>query len=123
MIDKTNFESIYTRNKVRNDIIPILKEINPEVLNSITRLGNILTEEDEFISEYVDKIYNDICIEKNKLSKTKFLELSKGLKRRVLRKAILQFKGDLVDISYSSLQNAINFIFKIICFFYFFYKL
>ena len=88
----------------------MLQEINPEILASLNRLGNILTEEDEFISEFVDRIYNDICIEKSKLNKTKFLELSKGAKCRVLRKAILEFKGNLVDISYSSLQNAINLI-------------
>jgi len=109
-MDKTNFENIYTRNKVRNTLIPLLKEINPEILASLNRLGNILTEEDEFICEYIDKIYNDICIEKNKLNKAKFLELPKGAKCRILRKAILEFKGNLVDISYSSLQNAVNLI-------------
>jgi tRNA(Ile)-lysidine synthase len=110
MIDKTNFETIYTRNKMRNSIIPMLKEINPEVLNSITRLGNILTEEDEFISRYIDKIYNDIVIkEKNiELNKVKFLELHRGAQRRVLRKAILEFKGNLIDISYKSIENAID---------------
>jgi len=110
MIDKTNFESIYTRNKVRNNLIPLLKEINPEILTSLNRLGNILTEEDEFISSYIDTIYNDICIEKNKLDKKKMLELPRGIQRRILRKAILEFKGNLVDISYSSLENAINLI-------------
>ena len=110
MIDKTNFETVYTRNKVRNKIIPMLSEINPEVLNSITRLGNILSEEDEFISDYIDKIYNDIKIEEKsiKISKAKFVNLPKGLQRRILRKAICEFKGDLIDISYKTLENAIS---------------
>lgn len=110
MIDKTNFETIYTRNKVRNKIIPMLSEINPDVLSSITRLGNILSEEDEFISDYIDKIYNDIKIEEKctKISKSKFIKLHKGLQRRILRKAICEFKGDLIDISYKSLENAIS---------------
>jgi len=110
MIDKTNFETIYTRNKVRNKIIPMLNEINPDVLSSITRLGNILSEEDEFISDYIDKIYNDIKIEEKctKISKSKFINLRKGLQRRILRKAICEFKGDLIDISYKSLENAIS---------------
>ena len=45
-IDKTNFESIYNRNKIRNEIIPYLKkEFNPNVLEGINRLSNIAREE------------------------------------------------------------------------------
>lgn len=110
MIDKTNFESIYTRNKVRNKILPMFEEVNPDILNTLTRLGNILIEEDEFISEYADKIYNDIKIEKKdvKLNKIKFVNLPKGLQRRVLRKAICEFRGNLVDVSYKTLENTIS---------------
>lgn len=110
MIDKTNFETLYTRNKIRNKIIPLICEINPDALGSITRLGNILDEEDEFISEYIDKIYNDIVISSKsiKIAKNKFLALHKGIQRRILRKAILEFRGDLVDITYKSLENAIS---------------
>lgn len=110
MIDKTNFETLYTRNKIRNKILPLICEINPDALSSITRLGNILDEEDEFISEYIDKIYREIIIaSKNiKIDKNKFLTLHKGIQRRVLRKAILEFRGDLIDITYKSLENAIS---------------
>ena len=37
-IDHTNFENDYTRNKVRLDIIPILEEINPNVIDSVFSL-------------------------------------------------------------------------------------
>lgn len=112
MIDKTNFETLYTRNKIRNNIIPMLQEINPDVLSSINRLGDILSEEDEFISEYVDKMYNEILDKTNgiELDKNKFLTFSHGLKRRILRRAISDFKGNLVDISYKSLENATRII-------------
>ena len=37
--DKSNFESIYQRNKIRNQIFPIIEEINPSFLEAFYRLS------------------------------------------------------------------------------------
>lgn len=38
--DKTNDENIYTRNKVRNILIPLIeKEFNPNIIDAIDRLS------------------------------------------------------------------------------------
>ena len=40
--DKTNFEELYLRNKIRLNLFPILKnEYNPRILDAISRLSNI----------------------------------------------------------------------------------
>ena len=44
-IDKSNNENIYTRNKVRNIVIPYIKqEFNPNILKTINRLSEVATE-------------------------------------------------------------------------------
>ena len=58
MIDKTNFETIYTRNKMRNIIIPNLKEINPNILNVVTRMSTILKDEDNVIDSIAKEKYD-----------------------------------------------------------------
>ncbi|MBR3162611.1 MAG: tRNA lysidine(34) synthetase TilS [Clostridia bacterium] len=66
-IDKTNFENIYTRNKIRNVVIPyIQKEFNPSIVESINRLSQIATEEDDFLNAYTKEIYKNIIIEEKK---------------------------------------------------------
>ena len=51
-IDKTNFENIYNRNKVRNELIPFLKkEFNPNILEGINRLSDLAREEEEYFEE------------------------------------------------------------------------
>jgi len=59
-IDKTNLCNDYTRNKIRNKIIPLMKEINPGVVDTIYSNSKIIEEENNFIkgcvSEYT-KIY------------------------------------------------------------------
>ena len=62
-IDKTNFENDYTRNKVRNIVIPyIKKEFNPNIIESINRLSEVATETDEYIDNKIKKVYEEIKI-------------------------------------------------------------
>lgn len=62
-IDKTNFENEYTRNKIRNIIIPyIKKEFNPNIINTLERLSNLVKEEEEYIEKQVIDKYNALLI-------------------------------------------------------------
>ncbi len=62
-IDKTNFENIHTRNKLRNCLIPyIKKEFNPNIIETINRLSEIVTEQEKYIDEIVREKYKEINI-------------------------------------------------------------
>ena len=62
-IDKTNFENIYTRNKVRNMLIPYIKEnFNPNIVEGINRLSELSKQENEYLEKQTEKIYNKILI-------------------------------------------------------------
>ncbi len=65
-IDKTNFENIYTRNKIRNIVIPyIKKEFNPNIIETMDRLSILVTEQEEYIQNQVKKIYKELLLEEN----------------------------------------------------------
>jgi len=114
MVDKTNYESIYTRNKVRNDILPMLKELNPDIVNSFLRMNNIVKEEKELLDKIIENEYRTIRVKKQDvvLYKDKFNNLDTAIKRRVLRMAIIEFSGSLKDITFASIENAIKIISK-----------
>ena len=66
-IDKTNSDNIYTRNKIRNIVIPyIKKEFNPNIINTLGRLSKIVSEEEEYVERQVENIFQDILIEEIK---------------------------------------------------------
>ena len=66
-IDQTNFENIYTRNKIRNIVIPYIeKEFNPNIIKTIDRLSELVTEQEAYIETQVEKVYQEILIEENK---------------------------------------------------------
>lgn len=64
--DKSNNENIYTRNKIRNVLIPLLeKEFNPNIITSLNRMSQIAKEENEYIQKQVEEAYKEIVIKEN----------------------------------------------------------
>ena len=51
VIDQTNFSNEYTRNFLRLNVIPKIKEVFPELEKSVERLSEIAKAEDEFMDE------------------------------------------------------------------------
>lgn len=63
-LDKSNDENIYTRNKVRNILLPLIEnEFNPNIVSSLNRMSQIVKEENEYLSRQVEKIYKEVVID------------------------------------------------------------
>ncbi|MBQ2881236.1 MAG: tRNA lysidine(34) synthetase TilS [Clostridia bacterium] len=72
--DKTNFENLYTRNLIRNEIIPIIKRINPSFNEAVARLTEAASADDTYLENIVDSYMNDPCsVTENKELSLKFL--------------------------------------------------
>ncbi len=56
--DETNLSDDYTRNCIRHNIIPKIKELFPELNGSIERLSNIAYQDDEFINSIAQNQIN-----------------------------------------------------------------
>ncbi len=86
--DKTNGENIYTRNKVRNTVIPyIKKEFNPNIIKTINRLSSLATEENEYLQAITKQEFENLLIEKTGsiiLNLHKFNSLNLVIKRRLI---------------------------------------
>lgn len=53
--DESNFDDAYSRNFLRNRVIPLIKEKYPDVENSLSRLSAICAEADEYIENCAKK--------------------------------------------------------------------
>ena len=66
-IDKTNFENVYTRNRIRNQLIPYIKEnFNPNIIETINRLSSLSKQENEYIEKVTSQKFKELLIEKTK---------------------------------------------------------
>ncbi len=56
--DATNFDNDYTRNKIRNELIPFIeREFNSRVSDSLVRLANSAEEDSGFMQGYAERLY------------------------------------------------------------------
>lgn len=60
--DSTNLSDEYTRNKIRHNVIPVLKQINPSVEKAGVRTAIELAEDNAFLEECADKYLTDNII-------------------------------------------------------------
>ena len=84
-IDKTNSENIYTRNKIRNLLIPYLREnFNENITETINRLGKAASADRDFIKTEAAEAYCHACCgDRNLLSCTYLKNLHKAVRFRV----------------------------------------
>lgn len=90
--DRTNEDQIYLRNKVRLGLIPYLQEMNPNFITNISRMRTILKQDNDFIEEYVDNIFNKIIINEDEskivFNFSLFLNEHDSIKNRIIRRII-----------------------------------
>lgn len=90
-IDSTNSDNAYSRNYIRNEIIPRLKTLNSEFETHAANMISSLQNDEEFLEEHTDKIYADICSE-NKISVADLAKLSLSEINRIIAKWLKENK-------------------------------
>lgn len=60
--DSTNEDDVFTRNKIRRHVIPILKEINPRLNEVTTSAAELIRSDEEMLSELADMFISDMCV-------------------------------------------------------------
>ncbi|RPH48921.1 MAG: tRNA lysidine(34) synthetase TilS [Desulfobacteraceae bacterium] len=104
--DQSNLDEKYLRNRVRNRLIPELKDgYNPKIVETLNRLSSIVRSEEEWMENELKFILdkNTLVKEDNRivLSVSGMNALHPAAKKRAIRSAVAGVKGDLRRISYS----------------------
>jgi len=101
--DKSNASVKYVRNKVRHKVIPILKELNPHVLESFQNTIEYLNESQSIINDAVKNVSANIVSYENDLLKISCKEIDKLSNKKAYLYQLLQGYGftawnDIVDL-------------------------
>ena len=81
--DSSNTDNIHKRNLIRNDVLPKLKGINKNIIDSINSLSLNAIEEEQIISEYIEIIKKRIFIN-DEYNTKEFLKLSEPVQMRLM---------------------------------------
>lgn len=90
--DNTNFEDVYTRNKIRLKLIPYIeKNFSYNFKNNIFKLSKNIREEDLFIDNIVKKIFDEnVCIiddDTLKFDVENIKSFDKVIQKRIIKKS------------------------------------
>ena len=113
--DSSNASLSFLRNRIRLELLPVLKDYNPNIGSAMVRLAAIADNDISFIESQAMQIWNDVAIEEAGticLNKEKLADIHPSMQRHILRLAVMQLSGNLRDIEVSHIEAMVNFLSK-----------
>ncbi|MFH0924261.1 MAG: tRNA lysidine(34) synthetase TilS [bacterium] len=114
--DSSNQRQNYLRNHIRLNLIPILKDYNPSIIELLCQTAKIVKDENSYLEEFTRNQLKELITRQEehlievKVDKVKTLPLC--LQRRIIREMIRKVKGDLKRIAYNHIESVLDLIFS-----------
>ena len=105
--DVSNSEDLYTRNRFRNTIIPMLKEENPNLNNKIIQLAEYIDGADEILEEKKVEFLKEYAFHNN-VSLKDFNDLNRVIKIKVIQHIVNATTNNTVEVSYEQYKAIIE---------------
>lgn len=100
--DETNYDTAYTRNSLRHQVIPILEEkVNSKAVRHMNETMEQLCELEDYMTEQVELLWEHCVYEKENgllLRKEQFQKQPVLLKKMLIRKCMEHLDGGLRDV-------------------------
>jgi len=112
--DPTNLRLDYTRNKFRLKVIPLLKEFNPNLTETVMRTIEIIADEERYFENIVLKSLMKLIPHKTDEEIELFLvpleSMDRAILRRVLRKAVELTEGLRASFDFGHIEDVIRLV-------------
>jgi tRNA(Ile)-lysidine synthase len=106
--DASNLSLSPLRNKIRHQLLLLLKSYNPGIAQALLRTGQIAGDDITFLDKEVAQLWNKVAQEEEKaviLDKEKFDQLPPTLKRYLLRASAEKLLGSAKDIEMRHIEE------------------
>jgi len=98
-VDQSNFEQKFFRNHIRITLLPLLKKLNPNIVNTLSNLSRNAALDYDFISSFAREQF--FLIKKRAVTNKIYLDLNKlkmlhrSVFNNVIRFAVFELKGNV----------------------------
>jgi tRNA(Ile)-lysidine synthase len=111
-VDVTNRDLALTRNRVRRRLLPLLeREFNPNIVETLAHAADLLRDEDSLLGEIAEAKYRQIVSRRGEgvvLQARSLQELPVPVRRRILRLALSEVRGDLRRIALQHVEQSLR---------------
>jgi tRNA(Ile)-lysidine synthase len=114
-IDSSNRSLSFFRNRLRLQLLPLLRQYNPGVDQALLRLADIAKEDSAFIEQQASGLWDEVARQENNaiyLDRKQITSLPIALQRQLLRAAVTKLAGDTRDIEASHIEMARSLLIK-----------
>ena len=106
--DSTNLMPEYTRNKVRLEIMPLFRQINPEFEDNVARTTSLLRSDDDYLNEVAWKVVEESFISRGVFDLEKIKAQPLPILSRIIRLIVFEFVK--YNVSAHHIQLILNII-------------
>lgn len=119
--DHTNLDNVYTRNKIRLDLIPYIeKEFNKNFQSTLLRNIDTIQDDVEYLELKTKEALEEVFVKEDTIGKEglwvgdrkKFIKKHLSIQRRMLRMLVTDIAGGRWDLSYKQVQSLLEMIQK-----------
>ncbi|WP_216697025.1 tRNA lysidine(34) synthetase TilS [Anaerostipes faecalis] len=99
--DATNEDNAYARNQIRNQIIPLMEEVNPRTVEHIAFLSEDIQEVMEYLKTVLEKQYHKIVKRDEERRLIDWIDLKKQdlwIQKQIVKRALEETAGRRKDI-------------------------
>ncbi len=111
-VDPTNRDTRLARNRIRRRLIPLLeRDYNPAIIETLSDTSDILRDEDRFMDEAARSVYVSLIERDHRgilLGARPLRKLHPALRRRVLRMALGEVRGDLRRLTRAHVEKPLR---------------
>lgn len=106
--DSTNLETVYTRNKVRHNLLPqICSEFNANFVDVVTKNAAMISDDNSFLAECAEKLYRE-NVQEGRIRLEKLHGMPISMQRRVVYLMLKSLRGDMMDISSKYIEDILR---------------
>ncbi len=110
LIDASNADTAYFRNRLRHELLPELKKYNPQIRQTLAKTALALQGDYELLSDLVDSAWTKTVTATGSgfiaFERTQLEGLSPALRRNLFRKAAFTLKPGIRDVDFEALERA-----------------
>lgn len=113
--DSSNVSPSFLRNRVRLELLPMLRSYNPGVDKALLRLADIAGDDISFIEKQASLLWKKLASEEDDviyLDISKMVTSPRAMQRQIFRRAVKQLRGNLKDVEADHIETMMDFLSK-----------